>query len=290
MPECRCSGVRFCAACVSSDRVQLLQSGAVDLRSPAEIISNQSSELRTSSCLFSQVRETSLFFCIDCKKVFELCGPIRACTDHAGARCAHLRIDDFFVMREGLCIEDEQKLISSLDNAEWKDSQSGRRKQEYGPRRNFKKKKVNLPVVPGVPKALKTLLEAASAFAVQCTRNEFVLAEASVLEYTDAKMSSFDPHVDDTWLWGPRIVGVNLLEDCVFSFVNAAGEAVNALLPRRCFFLMSGDCRYNWMHGIHPTSFVRRRVSVTLRELSLGIKEDQPEICDAILANAKLFV
>ena len=43
-----------------------------------------------------------------------------------------------------ISVEEEQKVLRDLDKVPWDVSQSGRRKQNYGPKANFKKRKVKL--------------------------------------------------------------------------------------------------------------------------------------------------
>ena len=42
--------------------------------------------------------------------------------------------------------------------------------------------------------------------------------EVNVLEYDQERGSNIAPHIDDLWLWGERIFGINLLADTVITF------------------------------------------------------------------------
>lgn len=289
--ECCCSGLRYCQKCLDTERVRKIKMGDVELRSPGDVILNQFTETRTSSCSFLKLMPVSLNFCPECGNVFDSGCLLENCSDHTSFFPSKVQIDGFFIMRDGVTEEEEKLLVENFDkNMVWKQSQSGRCKIEYGPKRNFKKKKVKLPDTPGMPKALEHLFTHISQFAAKNTRRDFQIAEVSILDYLEDRLSSFDPHVDDTWLWGGRVVGVNLLSSVVFSLVNSEGVGVNAVLPRRCFFMMSGKSRYEWMHGIHPCHIRGRRVSITFRELSDEIILQRPEICESILNAAKTFV
>lgn len=70
-----------------------------------------------------------------------------------------LSIDGVFLQEEVLSLEEEGYLISSIDSFDWSDSQSGRRKQDFGPKINFKKKKVNFTSFSGLPQLDMKLLE-----------------------------------------------------------------------------------------------------------------------------------
>lgn len=291
VPKCSCTGLRYCAICRQSDRVQSILKGNVSLRKPEEIIHHQFTDVRASSCSFLELNPVTFFLCADCGGIFSSTSCLKCCTDHESLPSADIKLEGFFVLRDGITEAEEKTLIDSLDqHYEWKDSQSGRRKQDYGPKRNFKKKKVKPADSPGMPSVLRPIFSIASRFALDMTQENFEIAEANVLEYCENRLSSFDPHIDDTWLWGRRIIGVNLLEDCPFTFVNSAGVSVCVLLPRRSFFILSGKSRYDWMHGIHPDHVRGRRISITLRELSDEIRVNDPAACAAIVNSAKVFI
>lgn len=41
--------------------------------------------------------------------------------------------------------------------------------------------------------------------------NGFITIEQCSLEYDSSKGASIDPHIDDCWVWGERVVTVNCL-------------------------------------------------------------------------------
>ena len=48
----------------------------------------------------------------------------------------------------------------------------------------------------------------------------FEPVEVNVLEYKEDRGSNIAPHMDDFWLWGERIFGLNLLSDTVITFTK----------------------------------------------------------------------
>lgn len=62
-----------------------------------------------------------------------------------------IAIDGVFLQEEVLTADEESRLVRSIDSFAWVDSQSGRRKQDFGPKINFKKKKLNLASFEGLP-------------------------------------------------------------------------------------------------------------------------------------------
>ncbi|RNF08869.1 alkylated DNA repair protein alkB like protein 4 [Trypanosoma conorhini] len=221
-------------------------------------------------------------------------GVFKGCADHEGATPnLDLRLEGIFVIPEFLSIMDEGNLVRFLDESSsfsgWKHSQSGRRKQDFGPRANFKKRKLNTSGVIGMPKELESIMKRIQLVVRQLTMKEYHIVEVSALEYTNANSSSIDPHIDDTWLWGNRIGGLNLLEDTVMTFVNSEGAAVDVFLPRGAFFLLSNVSRYDWLHGIRLENIKKRRISFTFREFSDALDVDDEVIKD-VMKRTSIFV
>ena len=54
-----------------------------------------------------------------------------------------------------ISIDEEAELINNLDELPWDISQSGRRKQNFGPRANFKKRKAKVGAFKGFPLSTK---------------------------------------------------------------------------------------------------------------------------------------
>ncbi|KAG8343377.1 alpha-ketoglutarate-dependent dioxygenase alkB 4-like protein [Trypanosoma vivax] len=187
---------------------------------------------------------------------------------------------------------EEDYLLRFFDGAHhsrWKVSQSGRRKQDYGPRANFKKRKLKKGDGNGMPIQLKDIITRVNQFISNETMKRYQTIEVSVLEYSTKCGSSIDPHIDDTWLWGDRIGGLNLLEDVVLTLVDSKGTVATVFVPRRSFFLLSGESRYNWMHGIRSEDIKSRRISMTFREFADNLEVDERLLQD-ILSFSLTFV
>ncbi|GET93267.1 hypothetical protein, conserved [Leishmania tarentolae] len=290
---CSCTGIRFCAKCWDSSRVQKVFSGSVPLSSARSVIDKQQHADRLSSCSFAIIGKSFLSYCIECRSVFESEVLIKSCVDHHGSMATSINISGLAVFQDAVTEEDEAAVICFLDNSypfpPWKESQSGRRKQDYGPRRNFKKKKIKPAEIQAMPLVFKSVFAAISSMTETFTGKAYRIAEVSALEYMEGKMSNFDPHIDDTWLWGDRIAGLNLNEASAVTFVDPEGVCCDVYLPRRAFFLMSGNCRYKWMHGIRPEHVRGRRISLTFRELSDEILTDV-ETSEMVFSAATTFL
>ncbi|KAM7397534.1 hypothetical protein PAMA_005707 [Pampus argenteus] len=179
-----------------------------------------------------------------------------------------------FMRQNFISDEEEEELIRCMDQEVWNQSQSGRRKQDFGPKVNFKKRKVRVGRFSGLPALSQKLV-----LRMQQEPNlaGFQPVEQCNLDYHPERGSAIDPHLDDSWLWGERLVTINMLSDTTLTMsleqgLPEAGLAeevhVAVHLPRRSLVALYGEARHRWKHGIHRTDVHERRVCSTYRELS----------------------
>ncbi|XP_040194343.1 alpha-ketoglutarate-dependent dioxygenase alkB homolog 4 isoform X2 [Rana temporaria] len=123
---------------------------------------------------------------------------------------------------EDFVTEDEEtEMVHTMDLDEWRLSQSGRRKQDFGPKVNFKKQKVKFGSFTGLPDFSKVLWERMKTHAVL---EGFLPVEQCNLDYNSDRGSAIDSHYDDSWLWGERLVSLNLLSDTVLTMSNSSTD------------------------------------------------------------------
>ncbi|XP_047462182.1 alpha-ketoglutarate-dependent dioxygenase alkB homolog 4 [Mugil cephalus] len=194
--------------------------------------------------------------------------------DGEGAEAPSFPFPGVFLWEDFISEEEEKELISTIDKDAWNQSQSGRRKQDFGPKVNFKKKKVRMGDFCGLPALSQKLM-------LRMHQDPhlagFHPVEQCNLDYHPRRGSAIDPHLDDSWLWGERLVTVNMLSDTTLTMsleqglpeLGLAGEVrVAVRLPRRCLVVLRGEARHRWKHGIHREDVRERRVCSTYRELS----------------------
>ncbi|XP_018403434.1 PREDICTED: alpha-ketoglutarate-dependent dioxygenase alkB homolog 4 isoform X2 [Cyphomyrmex costatus] len=217
--------------------------------------------------------------------------------------------------------EDEAKeLMKALDDLPWQPSQSGRRKQNFGPKCNFKKRKLQLGSFNGFPKTTQIVQR---KFEEIPLLYGFKTVEQCTLEYNPERGASIDPHVDDCWIWGERIITVNVLGDSVLTmtpyrdsltrynldFVSSydsilekdiCGDTqsldidnmvVRLPMPARSLMVLYGPARYKWEHAVLRQDVTSRRVCLAYRELTppyLKNGQYQDEASE-ILKQASLF-
>ena len=139
--------------------------------------------------------------------------------------------------------------------------------QDFGPKVNFKRHKVKNGRFSGLPPFSQPLYGRMQTVDIL---KDFLPVEQCHLEYTPERGSAIDPHFDDFWLWGDRLVTVNLLSDTYLYFIcdEFPSVEVKVLLKPRSLVVVSGAARQKWKHGIHRCDIHKKRLALTFRELS----------------------
>ncbi|XP_065314404.1 DNA N6-methyl adenine demethylase-like [Gordionus sp. m RMFG-2023] len=211
-----------------------------------------------------------------------------------------LSINGVHLYPDSLSKTDEQILINIIDSLQWSGSQSGRRKQDFGPKINFKKQKIknhncikqnsdhNI-LTPSQFPGFSLLINILKNYDIinnftkffipefKCYKNfdyPFIPVELCNLEYNPIRGSHIEPHFDDFWAWGPRLVTFNLLSDTVLTLSDnndQPSQFIEIYLPRRSLLIIEHEARYEWKHSIDPNNINERRIAITLREFSKEI-------------------
>ncbi|XP_075052841.1 alpha-ketoglutarate-dependent dioxygenase alkB homolog 4 [Mixophyes fleayi] len=128
---------------------------------------------------------------------------------------------------ENFVTEDEEReMVHAMDQDEWKISQSGRRKQDFGPKVNFKKHKIKVGNFTGLPSFSKVLWERMKD---HTDLRGFLPVEQCNLDYNSDRGSAIDPHYDDSWLWGERLVSLNLLSNTSLTMTSSSADSLQLI-------------------------------------------------------------
>eukprot|EP00347_Sterkiella_histriomuscorum_P018966 403343479 len=223
-----------------------------------------------------------------------------------------------YTINDFISEEFEQDIVNKLQDYKWVDSQSGRKKIDFGPQVNFKKQKLKYTKFTGFPLFIKPILDLIQTLndeilqeKIEEQKNQqkpqlkenlpsvlkdFIPIEVNVLEYDEQRGSNIAPHKDDFWLWGERIIGINLLQDTFMTFQrdsqNQIGQIVEIEVPvkRRMLYIISGKSRFEWMHGIKSEHIKGKRIVCTIREFSDEFKSQDNEDANKIRAIAKTYI
>ncbi|KHJ99211.1 oxidoreductase, 2OG-Fe(II) oxygenase family protein [Oesophagostomum dentatum] len=179
-----------------------------------------------------------------------------------------ITVNGLLVVQDFLTQSEESEIMEMIDGVDWVLSQSGRRKQDYGPKVNFKHKKVKTDTFVGMPEYADMLLEKMRAVS-QDKLGNYIPFEMCNLEYDETKRSGIEMHFDDMWIWGNRLISINLLSGSVMTLANEKSRQLCYVwFPRRCLLCMADDVRYEWKHAIMPQHIRGRRIALTMREPS----------------------
>lgn len=216
-------------------------------------------------------------------------------------------MNGIFVLPDFLTAEEKDFILDGINKEKWDSSQSGRRKQNYGPKCNFKKNKIQVGNFKGFPSYSKIIHE---KFKTLPILKDFRVIEQCTLEYDPKRGASIDPHVDDCWIWGERIVTVNVLGETYLSMfrhkqnnkfnlnkvesypcvLNNNGEFIynnnsapfefthnvpqdenvelKILMPERSIIILYGSARYEWEHYIPRNDIKNLRICLAFREFT----------------------
>ncbi|VDO73249.1 unnamed protein product [Schistosoma margrebowiei] len=188
-------------------------------------------------------------------------------------------------------------------------------KQDYGPKVNFKRQKVHIGGFAGLPAYSRFLITRYNDLIRESKslRPEFLPVELCNLEYKSDRGACIVPHYDDSWLWGDRLVTVNLSGATYLTFTLPTTDVVDGinhefkrvqsyvpnicrgsfcvrvLLDRRSLVVVSGPARYIWQHEIRRSDIPIRRIAMTFRELSSTFSPESGNMTDEQKFGKKLL-
>ncbi|VIO90832.1 LD42289p, putative [Brugia malayi] len=262
-PKCGCKGVRFCAACKDTLRVK-------KLRLCEEYPFAKYKKYVYSSHHHIAIHDNSLPNRPSLADIHDVASRINKAENNFED---DLAVPGLYVVIDFLSEAEEVDLVNAIDKTDWVLSQSGRRKQDYGPRINFKHKKIKMDRFFGMPSYTDVILNRMNSISSDLF-GSYHPFELCNLEYRDSRWSTIEMHYDDTWIWGERLICINLLTKSVLTYANDEKQLIIYVpLPSRTMVCMSDEIRYSWRHAVFPEHIRGRRIALTMREPSTAFKE-----------------
>ncbi|CAF0954979.1 unnamed protein product [Brachionus calyciflorus] len=204
-----------------------------------------------------------------------------SCTCNATSNNNILKVNGIYVKNNFINEKEETFLLKEIEKNKWVESQSGRYKQDYGPKANFNKKKLKYSTFTGLPEYSKFLIDRLGEIE---TLNNFIPVELCNLKYESNRGACIDPHFDDFWLWGERLITFNLVENTILTLtpgkdVQNTPENCQVLIPssRLSMIILADDARYKWLHAIKKSHIKSTRLAITIRELTDEFKLDEKQ-------------
>uniref|UniRef100_A0A914YWF3 Alpha-ketoglutarate-dependent dioxygenase AlkB-like domain-containing protein n=1 Tax=Panagrolaimus superbus TaxID=310955 RepID=A0A914YWF3_9BILA len=257
---CACKGIRFCASCLDSERVKKLNSENVNhnfdgyqtyVFNPANQRCYLTPNISTNSSVTDIQKQSDW---------------LQQQSSDVLSNIESFQINGLLILENFLNENEEDKLVKEIEITPWVLSQSGRRKQDYGPKVNFKHKKVKCDRFIGVPEYADELLKKMNEKS-NGILDSYQPFELCNLEYEPSRLSAIELHQDDMWIWGNRLISLNLLSDSVMTYENSEiKKIVFVFMQRRYLLSMFDDARYKWKHGIFSHHIINRRIALTMRE------------------------
>lgn len=285
---CGCKGYRSCLLCEREFNVLPFQD-----------------ELFTAEAL-NENGVPSYVFCSSCN----LAWPGWDCDtmEHPDHKGEPISFPGIYVQPDFFSESEKVELMESFDSLPWESSVSGRRKQNFGPKTNFKKRKLRLGSFQGVPSFSKLFQDRIAS--VPLLKDYHTIEQCS-LEYDPDRGASIEPHIDDCWVWGERIVTLNLAGDSVLTMTKYNGgldkynlQDVDIQLPNkedipdicvripqpaRSLVVIYGSARYQWLHCILRRDIKERRVCIALREFTKQFLNPEDVMGQTVLKAASKY-
>lgn len=122
--------------------------------------------------------------------------------------------------------------------------------------------------------------------------------------YSPDRGSSIDPHFDDFWIWGERLVTLNLLSPTVITLtltekerknqLNSLNYCIRVSLPPRSLLVLFGDARHRYEHSIRRADITDRRLAITYRELPVSflnpLSDNYQRIGKEFISRAEMLI
>ncbi|CAB3371157.1 Hypothetical predicted protein [Cloeon dipterum] len=267
---CGCKGIRTCLICES-------EYGATKLQNEDDFA--------------TAVQENSTFvYCPKCSgKAWSGWDEKLVMDEHPNHSGISINYPGIYIDMDFLSSSEAEILSKGIDETHWDLSQSGRRKQNFGPKCNFKKQKIAVGSFNGFPEFSLFVQE---KFKLVPIMEGFQTIEQCTLEYNPDRGASIDPHIDDCWIWGERIVTVNVKGDSVLTMTylqekdrdrynlslapasylqfdeSLSNVIVRIPMPERSLLVMTKEARYQWEHRILRDDVKELRLCLAYREFT----------------------
>ncbi|KAI8342465.1 hypothetical protein BC941DRAFT_412862 [Chlamydoabsidia padenii] len=173
--------------------------------------------------------------------------------------------------------QEENELIQQVNQQQWSglgvspNPELKRRTQQYGHLFSYRYRKVLEEYGP-LPAFVEPIVDRIMSNQLMPIAPNHLL----VNEYNEGQ--GIMPHIDAPALFGPAILSLSLLSDCIMKFTQPeTNHHVDVILPRRSMVVLTGDSRYKYKHGIskdlvetaNDGTVIQRaqRISFTFRQI-----------------------
>jgi len=182
-------------------------------------------------------------------------------------------VPGLFLVTNFLSVKEETELLANIEKYPWKPNRTkSRRIQMYGPHHTENYKVLEHCKVSPLPAFSRALTDKLHTTTItHFPQFDLSSYNMGVDKYTELFVNEYLPenglqfHFDHNKTYKEVIFGISLQCDSDFYF-KQNDEEIKVFLPARSLYLMTGDARRKWQHGMRPFSLKGdRRVSLTYR-------------------------
>lgn len=165
----------------------------------------------------------------------------------------------------------ETEIVNQIDSEIWLDDLK-RRVQHYGYKYDYKKRSIDASMKIG---ELPTWANKLASELKDKGLMPYLPDQLIINEYLPGQ--GIAPHIDCEPCFEDTIVSLSLGSQCVMQFINKdKSQNYQLVLNQRSLLIISGEARYEWLHGIKGIKsdtiqgikmLRRRRISLTFRKI-----------------------
>jgi len=177
-------------------------------------------------------------------------------------------VPGFVLIKNFISEKEEAELLEAINDGHWVSNRTkDRRVQVFGPYHNDQYKIIpdkfsEHPVwAQKLAKRVQALNVDSNAFKLTDPK----LCEGYTNEYSDGVGIYY--HTDHRSTYDECIYGISFNCDGYLGFKQGSEIAKKVKIPRCSLYIMAGESRYNYKHGISPGWVTDTRVSVTFRTI-----------------------
>jgi alkylated DNA repair dioxygenase AlkB len=176
-------------------------------------------------------------------------------------------VPGLYLIKDLITVEEEQWLLTETEQGEWKDNRTGSRQvQIYGPYHDNKYK-----IIPGQysehPEWISWLAQRVHDRITDVNRTKLLgneTCEVYINKYVDDNGLQY--HFDNRKTYDDCIYGISMGNDAFMGFKKGSTK-FKIGVPARSMYIMSGESRNVYKHGIDYGWITGKRISITFRTI-----------------------
>ncbi len=156
-------------------------------------------------------------------------------------------INNLLYIENFISEQESEELVNNIDQQIWL-TDLKRRVQHYGYKYDYTKKKIDQSMALGpLPDIFSSILHKINNLNIFTSPVDQII----INEYLPGQ--GISPHVDCTTCFGPVVISLSLLSQCIINF-DLANKHEKILLKPLSLLILKDEFRYKWKHSISMRS------------------------------------